>query len=138
MNAFVQQSRFLSQEMRLDIDLELFVALSRLLQPSPPHRERLPVVFCASLRNALMDAAITASTVADRLSEQLDVSSVGPAVAAGEFAADDQPGDDELRPGGRSDPRAAAPAEHAGTAVPRSGADGLSCDDQWGSWERDR
>lgn len=130
MNAFIQQSRFLSQEMRLDIDLELFVALSRLLQPSPPHRERLPVVFCAPLRNALMDAALTASMVEDCLSEQLDVSSVGTAVATGEPAADNQPGDDDLRPGGRSDPCAASPAEYAGTAAPRSGADGLSCDDQ--------
>ena len=89
MNAFVQQSRFLSQETRLDIDLELFVALSHLLQPSPPHRERLPVVSCAPLRNALMDAALTASTVGDRLSVRLDVSSVGTVVAAGESAAVD-------------------------------------------------
>ena len=130
MTAFVQQSRFLSQEMRLDIDLELFVALSHLLQPSPPHRERLPVVSCAPLRNALMDAALTASTVGDGVSLRQDVSSVGTAVTAGEFVAVDQPDDDDMRSGSLSDKCAASHAEYAGTAASRAGANDLSCDDQ--------
>ena len=63
MSAVLQNGRWLDLNTRLEIDLELFIALSHLIHPSPLHRTHLPVTTSPQLRAAVLEAANIACTV---------------------------------------------------------------------------
>ena len=83
MSAILQNGRWFDLNTRLEIDLELFIALSHLIHPSPLHRTHLPVTTSPQLRAAVLQAANIACTVLNRMVCDIDMSAFRSNVSSG-------------------------------------------------------